>query len=62
MGRQGGELGYFGDARRAAVGTTLIERVMETGSLVVRKLGCDRAGEMAILSRRAESEGDCGGI
>ena len=48
MGRQGGELGYFGDARRAAVGTTLIERVMETGSLVVRKLGCDRAGEMAI--------------
>jgi hypothetical protein len=48
MGRQVGELGYFGDARRAAVGTTLIERVMETGSLVIRKLGCDRAGEMAI--------------
>ena len=48
MGRQGGELGYFGDARRAAMGTTLIERVMETGSLVIRKLGCDRAGEVAI--------------
>ena len=46
--QQCGELGYFGDARRAAVGTTLIERVMETGSLVVRKLGSDRAGEMAI--------------
>jgi len=26
----------------------VIERVMETGSLVIRKLGCDRAGEMAI--------------
>ena len=48
MRQQCGELGYFGDARRAAVGTTLIERVMETGSLVVRKLGSDRAGEMAI--------------
>ena len=48
MGRQIGELGYFGDARRAAVGSTLIERVMETGSLVIRKLGRDRAGEMAI--------------
>ena len=43
-----GELGYFGDARRAAMGSTLIERVMETGSLVIRKLGRDRAGEMAI--------------
>jgi hypothetical protein len=30
------------------MGTTLIERVMETGSLVIRKLGCDRAGEVAI--------------
>ncbi len=48
MRHQCGELGYFGDARRAAVGTTLIERVMETGSLVVRKLGGDRAGEMAL--------------
>ena len=48
MGRQIGELGYFGDARRAAVGSTLVERVMETGSLVIRKLGGDRAGEIAI--------------
>ncbi len=48
MRQKGGELGYFGDARRAAMGTTLIERVTETGSLVVRKLGGDRAGEMAI--------------
>jgi hypothetical protein len=30
------------------VGSTLIERVLQTGSLVIRKLGHDRAGEMAI--------------
>jgi hypothetical protein len=30
------------------MGSRLIERVMETGSLVIRKLGGDRAGEMAI--------------
>jgi hypothetical protein len=42
-----GALGYFGDARRAAVGTALIDRVTSTGSLVVRKLGIDRAGELA---------------
>ena len=43
-----GALGYFGDARRAAVGTDLIERVMASGSLVIRKLGATRAGELAI--------------
>ncbi len=43
-----GALGYFGDARRAAVGTELIERVTATGSLVIRKLGETRAGELAI--------------
>jgi hypothetical protein len=43
-----GELGYFGDARRAAVGTELVERVMATGSLVIRTLGQDRAGELSI--------------
>lgn len=48
MGRQVGALGHFGDARRAAMGSTLLDRVMETGSLVIRKLGGDRAGEMAI--------------
>ena len=48
MARRIGELGHFGDARRAAMGSTLIERVMETGSLVIRKLGRDRAGEIAI--------------
>jgi hypothetical protein len=30
------------------MGSTLIERVMETGSLVIAKLGGDRVGEMAI--------------
>jgi hypothetical protein len=47
MERGIGALGHFGDARRAAVGSSLLERVMETGSLVIRKLGRDRAGEMA---------------
>ena len=42
-----GALGYFGDARRAAVGTELIERATATGSLVIRKLGATRAGELA---------------
>jgi hypothetical protein len=48
MVEQTGALGYFGDARRAAVGTELIERVTATGSLVIRKLGETRAGELAI--------------
>jgi len=43
-----GALGYFGDARRAAIGSELIERVTATGSLVIRKLGGTRAGELAI--------------
>jgi hypothetical protein len=42
-----GTLGYFGDARRAATGTELIDRAVATGSLVIRKLGVDRAGELA---------------
>ena len=48
MVEQIGALGYFGDARRAAVGTDLIERVTASGSLVIRKLGATRAGELAI--------------
>jgi len=47
MVERAGALGYFGDARRAAVGTELFERVTATGSLVVRKLGGTRAGELA---------------
>jgi hypothetical protein len=48
MVEQFGALGCFGDARRAAVGTELLERVTATGSLVIRKLGATRAGELAI--------------
>jgi hypothetical protein len=48
MVEQAGALGYFGDARRAAVGTELLERVTATGSLVIHKLGTTRAGELAI--------------
>jgi hypothetical protein len=48
MVKRTGALGYFGDARRAAVGTELIERVTATGSLVIRKLGETRAGELRI--------------
>lgn len=43
------------------MGRTLIERVMETGSLVIRRLGPDRAGEMAIhwfLSAASVSTGE----
>ena len=47
MTEQAGALGYFGDARRAAVGTAFIERATATGSLVIRKLGETRAGELA---------------
>jgi hypothetical protein len=48
MAVRGGALGHFGDARRATMGTTLVERVVETGSLVIRKLGGTRAREIAI--------------
>ena len=47
MVEQAGALGYFGDARRAAVGTELLERVTASGSPVIRKLGATRAGELA---------------
>jgi hypothetical protein len=38
MVEQAGALGYFGGARRAAVGTELLERVTASGSLMIRKL------------------------
>lgn len=43
----GGTIGAFGDVRRAARGAWLFERIVATGSLVLRKVGGDRAGEMA---------------
>src|SRR5450631_1900793 len=60
MMEQAGALGYFGDARRAAVGTELIERVTATGSLVIRKLGATRAGELAIHRFLAAPSVTCG--
>jgi hypothetical protein len=43
----GGSIGAFGDARRAARGAWLFDRIVATGSLVLRKIGGDRAGEIA---------------
>jgi Transposase DDE domain len=40
-------IGAFGDIRREAAGATFFERVVTTGSLVVREVGGDRAGEMS---------------
>jgi len=40
-------IGYFGDMRREQAGATLLERVITTGSLVLRKIGGDRAGELS---------------
>jgi Transposase DDE domain len=38
-------IGCFGDVRREAVGAVLFERVVATGSLVLRQVGGDRKGE-----------------
>jgi Transposase DDE domain len=46
--RDGFAIGSFGDARRAAAGAFLFERIVSTGSLVVRRLGVDRAGELSV--------------
>jgi len=40
-------IGTFGDARRAARGAWLYDRIVATGSLVLRQVGGDRAGEIA---------------
>ncbi len=40
-------IGYFGDVRREQAGAILLERVAATGSLVLRKVGGDRAGELS---------------
>jgi Transposase DDE domain len=40
-------VGYFGDVRREQAGAILLERVIATGSLVLRKVGGDRAGELS---------------
>jgi Transposase DDE domain len=40
-------IGFFGDVRRERAGATLFERVVATGSLVMREVGGDRASEMS---------------
>src|SRR5713101_7109472 len=40
-------IGGFGDVRRGERGAWLFDRIVCTGSLVFRKVGGDRAGEMA---------------
>ncbi len=40
-------IGNFGDMRRAAVGAEFFEQVINTGSLVLRVIGEDRAGELS---------------
>src|SRR6516225_5799062 len=40
-------IGEFGDARRAVRGAWLFGRIVATGSLCLRKVGGDRAGEIA---------------
>jgi hypothetical protein len=40
-------IGYFGDVRREQAGAILFERVVATGSLVLRQVGGDRAGELS---------------
>ena len=44
---EGFHIGYFGDERRRRAGAALFERVVETGSLVLRQIGGDRPGEMS---------------
>jgi Transposase DDE domain len=41
-------IGSFRHVRRAAVGAVIFERVITNGSLVVREIGGDRAGEMSM--------------
>lgn len=40
-------IGNFGDVRRAAAGAEIFGRVVATGSLVLREIGGDRAGELS---------------
>lgn len=41
-------IGSFGHVRREAVGAMIFGRVVATGSLVVREIGSNRAGEMSV--------------
>jgi len=53
-------IGEFGDVRRAARGAWLFARIVAVGSLVLRQVGGDRAGEIAahrfLASRQVRAE------
>jgi Transposase DDE domain len=53
---EGFHIGYFGDARRQRAGAALCERVVETGTLVLRQVGRDRRGEMSAQRFLASSD------
>ena len=53
-------IGVFGDVRRAERGAWLFERIVATGSLVLRTVGGNRAGEIA-AHRFLDSAGERGG-
>jgi hypothetical protein len=46
-GLDGFRIGFFGDMRRERAGALFFQQVVTTGSIVLRRVGGDRAGEMA---------------
>jgi len=47
IGEEQLRIGYFGDMRREQAGADLFDRIVTTGSLVLRQVGGDRAGELS---------------
>ena len=48
LGEGFARIGEFGDARRASRGAWIFDRVVNVGTLVIRQIGGDRAGEIAV--------------
>ena len=48
MDGQREHIGFFGDVRRQAIGAAVFEQVVKTKSLVLRRLGGDRNGEVSV--------------
>ena len=46
-GKEQVRIGCFGDVRREQAGATMFDRIVTTGSLVLREVGGDRAGELS---------------
>jgi Transposase DDE domain len=46
-GLDGYRIGFFGDVRRERAGALFFQQVVATGSIVLRRVGGDRAGEVA---------------